>query len=289
MQLGFIGLGIMGKPMARHLLNSGYSVVVYNRSPEKAESLGKEGAQVAASPYDVAQSADVVFTMLANPEAVKAVAQGENGLLNGLEAGKTWVDASTVNPSFSLEMAEECKAQRIRFMDAPVAGSKGPAENGELVFLVGGSDEDLETIRPYLDIMGKAVNHVGENGKGTSMKMVVNLLLGQSMMAFTEALNLGEALGIEQDKLMNTLVGGPVTAPFLQGKQPKIQQEDYTPEFPLQWMHKDLHLVTQTAYEAGIALPATSTIKEAFGLAKASGNGEKDFSAVYDYFKKQKS
>jgi len=284
MQLGFIGLGIMGQAMAQNLLESGYEVTVYNRTQEKANALASSGAKVAETPYKVGQSADVVFTMLAHPEAVKSVAFGKNGLLEALDENQIWVDAGTVNPSFSLEMAQESRHRGVRFVDAPVAGSKGPAENGALVFLVGGEERDVATVRPMLEVMGKAVNHVGGHSKGASMKMVINLLLGQSMMAFTEAMNLGEALGIDQEKLMDTLVGGPVTAPFIQGKKDKIQQGDYSPEFPLQWMHKDLHLVTQTAYEAGIPLPATATVKEAFSSAKAAGYGENDFSAVYDYW-----
>lgn len=285
MNIGFIGLGIMGSRMARNLLQAGYTVTVYNRSIEKAEPLKKYGASVANSPKATANSVDVLFSMLADPEAVKAMAYGPNGFLKGLPQQALWVDCSTVNPAFTREIADLATHQQIRFIDAPVAGSKAPAEHGELVFLVGGEETDVNAVRPTLEVMGKAVNHVGANGQGAAMKMVANLLLGNAMAAFSEAMSLGESLGISQEKLLNSLVDGPVTAPFIKGKQNKLEEEDYKPEFPLQWMHKDLQLVAQTAYEVNTPLLATNAVKEVYGQAKQAGKGEADFSALYEYLK----
>ncbi len=285
MKIGFIGLGIMGSRMAQQLLQAGYEMVVYNRSEEKTEPLKEVGAQTAASPAEVAKNTDILITMLANPEAVEVSAFGENGFLEVMNENMLWVDCSTVNPSFTQKMVESVKARNLRMVDAPVAGSKIPAERGELVFLVGGSDGDVAFVQPILEDMGKAINHVGTHGQGSAMKMVINLLLGQSMAAFSEAMRFGEALGIHQDQLLQSLLGGPVTAPFLQAKKNHIQEANYEVEFPLKWMRKDLHLVAQSAYEANVPLVATNTVKEVYAGANQAGWGDLDFSAIYQYLK----
>ncbi|PLT33254.1 NAD(P)-dependent oxidoreductase [Bacillus sp. V5-8f] len=286
--IGFIGLGIMGSRMADNLLNNGHDLIVYNRSRSKAETLISAGAKWAESPLEVAINSDIVFTMLANPHVVESIAIGEHGFLNGLSEGKLWVDCSTVNPSFTRKMAEEAGKRNIRFLDAPVAGSKIPAENGELVFLVGGNKEDLEEVRPMLEVMGKAINYQGEHGKGTSMKLVVNLMLGQTMAVFAEAVNLGEAMGLDKATVINTLLNGPTTAPFLNGKKEKILQNNYEAEFPLELLQKDLQLVSQTAYENNLAMPITNLTKEIYGLAKQQGLSKDDFSAIYKYLSNKK-
>jgi glyoxylate/succinic semialdehyde reductase len=285
MKIGFIGLGIMGSRMAENLLKKGYDLTVYNRTREKAKSLIEKGASFAESPLAVGEKTDVVFTMLSNPDAVRKIALGKNGFLSSLKNGSLWIDSSTVNPSFSKEMARKTEEIGTRFLDAPVAGTLGPAERGELVFFVGGNKKDFDEIKPVLEVMGKKINYAGKNGMGTSMKMVINLMLGNAMASFAEALTLGESLGISKEDLFNTLIGGPVTAPFLAGKKEKIQNKNFTTEFPLELMQKDLYLVAQTAFENKIALPVTNSSKEVYGLAVKNGLGEKDFSAIYEFLK----
>jgi 3-hydroxyisobutyrate dehydrogenase-like beta-hydroxyacid dehydrogenase len=287
MAIGFIGLGIMGSRMAGNLLAAGYDLVVHNRTRSKADPLVQQGARWASSPAETGRQADVLYTMLAHPEAVRQMALGDDGFLNGLPAGSLWVDCSTVNPSFSRQMARAAAARNLRFVDAPVAGTRGPAEHGELLFLVGGADEDLAEIQPHLEAMGRKTVHVGGQGMGTSMKMVINLLLGEAMLAFSEAMVLGESLGIPQETLFSVLVGGPVTAPFISGKKAKIAAGEFQADFPLRWMGKDLHLVAITAYEEGVALPAANVAKEIYTLAARHDMADLDFSAIYRFIHQQ--
>ena len=287
MEIGFIGLGIMGSRMAVNLLKCGYPLTVYNRTPEKAEPLLAKGAAWAEDPASLAGDVDILFTILANPEAVREVALGPSGFLDHLRPGTIWVDSSTVNPSFSKIMAQEAHERRVHFVDAPVAGTKGPAEQAQLIFLAGGDPEDLQACQPFFDAMGKQTVHLGPNGMGTAAKMVVNLLLGEAMLAFSEALVLGQSLGIPLQGLMNLLVGGPVAAPFTAGKRAKIENSQYDPEFPLKWMRKDLQLVSLSGYEQGVALPTVNAAKEIFTLAERQGWGELDFSAIYDFLARQ--
>jgi len=283
MRIGFIGLGIMGGRMAANLQRHGHSLVVFNRSADKAKSLIDLGAVWAPTPAAVAKQVDLLFTMLANPEAVKSVALGEEGFLNYLRAGSLWVDCSTVNPSFSREMATEAWARGIRFLDAPVSGSKGPATNGELMFIVGGGDSDFRFCRPLLECMGSRIIHVGGHGQGTSLKMVLNLLMGEAMASFAEGMILGQSLGISQEMLFGVLLGSPAVAPLATTKREKIESGNYEVEFPLHWMQKDLQLAAVTAYESGVALPLANVAKEIYRLAMRQGDGDEDYSAIYEF------
>lgn len=283
MNIGFIGLGLMGCRMADNLLKSGNQLFVYNRSVEKAKSLIEKGATVEISPAEVAKNVSVIFTMLSEPDVVKEAAFGNNGFIEKMQPGSLWVDCSTVNPSFTKKVAEKAKMKGIRFIDAPVAGTTIPAEKGELTFYIGGDPDDVEECRPLLETMGKKIIYMGENGKGTSMKMVINLLLAQAMVTFSEGMALGESLGISKEKLLDILPGSPVVAPFISAKKEKIIKEDFEPEFPLKWMLKDCRLASTTGYENDIYLYLTNTVKEIYQHAVKRGFGEKDFSSVYKF------
>jgi 3-hydroxyisobutyrate dehydrogenase-like beta-hydroxyacid dehydrogenase len=285
MKVGFIGLGIMGSRMAGNLLKKGHELVLFNRTKDKAGPLIAQGAVFAETPAKVAESVSVLITMLSEPTAVTEVAFGKEGFLDHLTKGSLWIDSSTVNPSFSRKMADECKKRGVRFLDAPVAGSKIPAEQAQLIFFVGGEREDVEFSMPLLEAMGKAVFHIGGNGLGTAMKMANNILLAGAMAAFSEAMVLGEALGISREALFDTLLKSPVAAPFLALKRPLIESGTFETQFPLKWMHKDLQLASVTAYECGVAMPDLHAIKESVAFAVRSGLGEKDFSALYQYLK----
>ena len=283
MKIGFIGLGIMGSRMAANLQKQGYSLVVFNRTRAKAEPLLGPCGTFADSPAKVAEQVDVLFTMLAHPDAVEQAALRVNGFLNHLKPNALWVDCSSVNPSFSKKMAAAAAARQIRFVDAPVTGSAPVAAEANLVFWVGGDKADLESIRPLLLCMGSKIVHTGGHGSGTSMKMVINLLLGNAMAAFAEAMALGEGLGLSQKMLFDSLLGTPAVAPFLAGKRDKIDNRNYEAEFPLRWMQKDMHLATVSAYETGVAMPVTNVAKEIYRLAMRDGHDTEDFSAIYDY------
>ncbi len=288
MNVGFYGLGIMGSRMAQHLLSTDAQLTVYNRTISKAEPLKEQGALVANSPKELAASSEILFTMLSTPDAVRDAALGEEGFLSSMKTDTLWIDCSTVNPSFSRKMQKEADNYGLRFMDAPVAGSTAPAESGELLFLVGGKNSDIKEAQPFLEAMGKKTIHAGDVGKGTSLKMVFNLLLGEAMAAFSEGMNLGQSLGLSKDMLLEALVGAPVVAPFITEKKEKIEKNEYEPEFPLKWMHKDLHLATKSGYESGAILPAGNVIKELYAIAQREGLSDKDFSAIYSIITDEK-
>ena len=284
MRIGFIGLGIMGSRMAANLQKQGHCLVLFNRTLAKAEPLVGPCGKFAKSPAQLAEQVNVLFTMLAHPDAVEQAALGADGFLNYLPADAIWVDCSSVNPSFSKRMTAEAARRRIHFVDAPVTGSAPVADEAKLTFWVGAKSADLEKIRPLLLCMGNRIVHTGGNGTGTSMKMVINLLLGNAMAAFAEAMALGEGLGLSQELLFDSLLGTPAVAPFLATKREKIDNRDYEAEFPLRWMQKDMHLATVSAYEAGVALPVTNVVKEMYRLAMLDGHATEDFSAIYEFF-----
>lgn len=285
MKVGFIGLGIMGSRMAAQLQRQGYELVVFNRTPAKAAPLINEGAVWADSPAAVGRQVELLFTMLAHPEAVEATALGKDGFLDALPPNSLWVDCSTVNPSFSRRMAEAARVRQVRFLDAPVSGSKKQAGQAELLFMVGGAAADVESCQPLFEGMGSRVLHVGEHGLGTSLKLVVNLLLATSMAAFSEGMVLGQALGLSPELLFKVLLGGPVVAPFVAMKREKLEQGNYEADFPLKWMHKDLQMGAVAAYEAGVATPFSQVVKELYSLASRKGLGQQDFSAIYHFLR----
>ena len=286
MKIGFIGLGIMGSRMAANLQKHGHLLVLFDRTPAKAEPLLGPCATLGDSPASVAKQVDILFTMLAHPAAVAETALGANGFLEHLRPDSLWIDCSSVNPSFSKRMAAEAARRRVRFVDAPVTGSAVPAAEAKLTFWVGAEPVDLERIRSVLLCMGNKIVHAGSHGSGTSMKMVVNVLLGDAMAAFAEAMVLGEGLGLSRKVLLESLLATPAVAPFLALKREKIETGNYEPEFPLRWQQKDLHLACVSAYESDVAMPVTNAVKELYRLAMRAGHATQDFSAIYDYLAK---
>lgn len=283
MKIGFIGLGIMGSRMAANLAKHGYPLVLFDRTSAKAEPLVGPCATRADSPASAAKQVDILFTMLAHPAAVEKTALGSDGFLDHLRPESLWVDCSSVNPSFSKRMAAEAAHRAIHFVDAPVTGSAVPAAEAKLTFWVGAESADLERIRSLLLCMGNKIVHAGSHGAGTSMKMVVNVLLGDAMAAFAEAMALGEGLGISRKVLLDSLLATPAVAPFLLLKRDRIEAGNYEPEFPLRWQQKDLHLACASAYESDVAMPVTNAAKELYRLAMRAGYAAQDFSAIYDY------
>jgi len=289
MKIGFIGLGIMGSRMAANLQTHGHTLVLFNRTREKAEPLLGPCGKLADSPAELAGQVDVLFTMLGDPTAVEQAALGLDGFLNLLRPDSVWVDCSSVNPSFSKKMAAAAARRGVHFVDAPVTGSAPVAEEAKLTFWVGADPADLEKIRSLLFCMGNRIVYTGGRGTGTSMKMVINLILGNAMAAFAEAMALGEGLGLSSKLLFDSLLGSPAVAPFLAAKRDKIDNHDYTAEFSLRWMQKDMHLATVSAFEAGVAMPLTNIAKDMYRLAMRDGHATEDFSAIYAYLNEQKA
>jgi 3-hydroxyisobutyrate dehydrogenase-like beta-hydroxyacid dehydrogenase len=286
MKAAFIGLGIMGSRMARNLIKNNVTLTVFNRSVDPMRKLEESGATAATSHQDAVKDADIVFTMLSSPEVIEEIALSENGFISKMKTKAIWADCSTVNPSFSYRESLTAVNNHVRFIDAPVAGTKPHAENAELVFFVGGETGDVREITPLLNFMGNKIVHVGGTGKGTAYKMLVNSLLAQSMLAFSEALLLGEKLGLSKDFLLDSLPNLLVSAPFTKAKAEMIRADDYEAQFPLELMHKDLHLVALTGYENNQPLLLANLAKELYAKAKQSGFGRNDFAAIYKFLSK---
>ena len=283
MKIGFIGLGIMGSRMAANLQKQGHSLVVFNRTRAKAEPLLGSCGTFSDSPAKLAEQVDLLFTMLAHPDAVEQAALGANGFLDHLKPNALWIDCSSVNPSFSKRMAAEAARREVHFVDAPVTGSAPTAAEAKLIFWVGADPDDLERVRPLLLCMGNKIVHTGGHGSGTSVKMVVNVLMGNAMAAFAEGMALGEGLGISRKVLFDSLLDTPAVAPFLKSKRAKIEEANYEVEFPLRWMQKDMHLASVSAYESDVAMPVTNVAKEIYRLAMRDGHDTEDFSAIYKF------
>ena len=288
MRIGFIGLGIMGFRMASNLLNAGYELTVYNRTKTKADALINQGAKWADSPAGLARNADTVITMVADPDAVRQSAMESDGFLQHMRNNSLWINTSTVNPSFARQMAAESESRGVRFVDAPVAGSRVPAEKGELIFFAGGNWQDVDVCGPLFDVMGKKTVHTGEAGTGSGLKMLFNLLLGTGMAMFSEVLHLGESLGFSKETLFSTLLGSPVVPGFIEGKRGKMESGDFAADFPLKWMHKDLYLAALTAYEQQVPMPGAAAVRELFDQALQAGYGDADFSALARFLEAEK-
>lgn len=287
MKVTFIGLGIMGSRMAANLLKNGVDLLVYNRSKAPVEALVAQGAKTADSLNEAVADADIVFSMLSTPQVVEKLFLETETALSAMKAGAIWVDCSTVNPSFSAKAQVEATKHNIEFVDAPVAGTLPHAANAELVFFVGAEAALLEKINPLLELMGKKVLHIGATTKGASFKMLVNNMLAQSMLMFSETILLGEKMGIDKDFLLNVIPGLVVSAPFTKFKAEMIRKQSYDVQFPLEWMHKDLHLAAVTAYELNQPLYLANLAKEVYAQAKQEGLGRLDFAAIHKYLEER--
>ncbi|MBE0651383.1 MAG: NAD(P)-dependent oxidoreductase [Bacteroidales bacterium] len=283
MKVAFIGLGIMGSRMAANLLKNEVDLTVYNRTMESALPLGEMGARVSGSAAEAVRDADVVFSMLSTPQVVADVFWGEGNVLQSMKKCAWWLDCTTVNPSFSMQSKAEAEKVGVKFLDAPVSGSKPQAQNADLLFLVGATEEEASELDGFFNMMGKKTFYMGETGKGASFKMIINMMMAQSMALFSEAVLLGEKMGISREFLLDTLPNLIVTPPFVKNKINAISTGNYEVMFPLEWMHKDLHLAALSAYENNQPLYLANVAKEMFESAKAKGMGRLDFSAIFEY------
>lgn len=285
MKIGFIGLGIMGSRMAANLLKAGFDLTVFNRTKEKAEKLIDNGAKWGNSIEETAQESDVLITMLSTPEIVAKMAFGGNGFLQHLNEDKVWINSSTIDNISAKLFTSKADEYGIKYLDAPVSGSLKPAENGELIFLVGGDKMVFENHLEIFEIMGKKSIYCGDYGSGSAMKLVINKILGEAMLAFAEGMKFGQTLGLNKQLLLDTLLNSAVVPPLMKLKREQIENENYEAEFPLKWLQKDLFLATRMAYEYGISLPSGSNAKEIYAMAKEKGLGDLDISAIYKFLK----
>jgi 3-hydroxyisobutyrate dehydrogenase-like beta-hydroxyacid dehydrogenase len=276
-KIAFIGLGQMGSPMAGRLLEAGHDLTVWNRTAERAGPLARLGARAAESPAEAAAGADVVVTMLADPSALEEVLFGSGGLAGALSPGQVLVDSSTVGPDEIRSVAERVP-EGVAVVDAPVRGSVGEAENGLLIVLVGGHDDEVARVEPILSTFG-TVERVGGPGSGAAMKLVVNSTLGAAIAGVGEAIALGDVLGLDRERVLDVLSSSPLGEAF-RGKRSNIEAGSYPPRFKLGLALKDLRLVNGVAERAGRTLRSAAASRDWLALAEEEGKGDLDYSAV---------
>jgi 2-hydroxy-3-oxopropionate reductase len=279
--VGFIGLGIMGRPMAKNLMEAGYELVLHNRSPEKAKELAKEGnATAAENPREVAEACDIIITMLPDSPDVEAVVAGEGGVLGGIRDGALLVDMSTISPVVTKELAEKAREKGASMLDAPVSGGDVGAIEGALSIMVGGSEEDFERARPLFDVMGKVATHVGPIGAGQVVKACNQIVVALTIEAVSEALVLGSRGGVAPEKLVEALSGGLAGSAVMEAKKEKFFSHDFEPGFRIELHHKDLGIALAAGREYGVALPVTAIVDQMLEASKAKGRGDRDHSAL---------
>ncbi|XP_059641758.1 glyoxylate/succinic semialdehyde reductase 2, chloroplastic isoform X2 [Cornus florida] len=288
--VGFLGLGIMGSPMAQNLLKAGCDVTVWNRTKSKCDPLISLGAnflscRYRSTPEEVAASCDVTFAMLADPESAVEVACGEHGAANGMSPGKGYVDVSTVDGETSKMIGRHVKATGALFLEAPVSGSKKPAEDGQLIFLTAGDRSLYDTVGPLLDVMGKSRFYLGDVGNGAAMKLVVNMIMGSMMASFSEGLLLSEKVGLDPSVLVEVVSQGAISAPMFSMKGPSMVQSLYPTAFPLKHQQKDLRLALGLAESVSQSTPIAAAANELYKVAKSHGLSDQDFSAVIEALK----
>lgn len=279
-KFGFIGLGIMGSAMAKNLLKAGFAVTVWNRSPEKVAELVALGAEGAATPREVAAACPVTFAMLADPAAAEEVCFGKNGVLEGIGDGRGYVDMSTVDPGTSQRIAFAVAARGGRFLEAPVSGSKKPAEDGTLIILAAGDRSLYDEALPGFEQMGKKCLFLGDAGKGAEMKLVVNMVMGGMMAVFCEGLAVGAKAGLSLDDILDVVGAGAIANPMFALKGGLIREGNFPPAFPLKHMQKDLRLAVELGDRTGQPLFVAAAANELFKRARAAGLGDEDFAAL---------
>lgn len=282
--VGFVGLGLMGRPMALNLARAGFPLVVWNRTASKADELVEAGARLAATPRELAATADVVLTIVSDPPAVEGVLWGADGVLAGLRPGSLVIDSSTVSPTLAERAAAACAALGASFLDAPVTGGTWGAEKGELVFLVGGEASTLERARPVLEAMGKRLFHLGPHGAGQTVKLAMNLLFALEVGALSEALSLVVYAGLPAERLIEVMQASMGRAPVLDVKAPLMLEQRYAPSFPIRLMHKDLGLALDLANRLGVPLPTTAASREVYSAVRGSTDEDLDYAAVAKFW-----
>jgi 3-hydroxyisobutyrate dehydrogenase-like beta-hydroxyacid dehydrogenase len=285
-KLGFIGLGVMGGRMAKRLLDAGHSVVGYNRTRSKAQWLLDAGMTWGKSPRAVAESADVVFSMVTNTSALQSIAEGSDGLLAGLGDGKTYVDMSTVSPAYSRELAEQVKARGAAMLDAPVSGSVITLEEGKLTIMVGGDPAVFEKVKPILLDIGPKATHVGANGLAVSMKIATNLSLAVQMLAFSEGVLIAEKSGIRREVAVEVLTNSVIASPMVKYRGPFVLQMPEEAWFNVNMMQKDMNLALELGHQLNVPLPTTAATNELLTAARGLGWEEKDFAVLFEVLAK---
>jgi 3-hydroxyisobutyrate dehydrogenase-like beta-hydroxyacid dehydrogenase len=282
MRVAFLGLGIMGHAMATNLVKAGHEVTVWNRTPGKLV----EGAGVAPNPAAAAQGADVVWMCVADTAAVEKLLFGPEGVEQSLAEGMIIADSSTISPSATVKFAERVRSKGSDYVDAPMTGSKIGAANGSLIFMVGGDPATIDKLGPLFAAMGKKIFRMGEIGKGQATKLAMNLQIAMIFEGFAEALTLATKLGVDSKQLIALIEATMVKSGVVEYKAPFVLQRDFTPNFPLRLMHKDILLALEAAKEARVKLPGLETVEEVYEMATEDGHRDLDYAATLSLLEK---
>jgi 2-hydroxy-3-oxopropionate reductase len=278
--IGFIGLGIMGRPMARNLLKAGYSLVVHSRSRGPVDEIVKAGATAAASPREVAAQCDVLITMLPNSPDVEQVALGPGGIIEGARRGLILADMSTISPIVSQKVGKALEAKGVAMLDAPVSGGEKGAIDGALSIMVGGDQGVFDRVLPIFQAMGKTITLLGPLGFGGFTKLANQIIVAVNLTALAEALTLGKKAGLDRALLLTALAGGLAGSKCLDQKKPNYVSNTYNPGFKIDLHYKDLGLIMESARALGVPLPATAVVQELFNALRVKGRGGLDHSGV---------
>ncbi len=282
--IGFIGLGIMGGPMAANLREADYELVVYNRTEEKADDFVEDGGEKASSPREVAERSDVVITMLPDSPQVEEMVLGEDGVAEGLSEGKLYIDMSSIAPGTSRKIHEALQEKGVEAVDAPVSGGQPMAESGDLAIMVGGDDDAVERARPILEVMGAAVTHIGAPGAGQVAKAANQVVVALTIQAVSEALTLARKSGVDAAKVREALLGGLAQSKILEVHGERMLEHTYDPGFKLSLHRKDLAIAQQAAREEGVPLLATAQAAEVMNALIASGHGDEDHAVMASFY-----
>jgi 3-hydroxyisobutyrate dehydrogenase-like beta-hydroxyacid dehydrogenase len=280
-RLGFIGLGIMGNRIVRRLLAAGHEVAGYNRTPAKAAALVEAGMRLCASPHEVAQSADITFSMVSDTNALLAITYGHNGILGGLAPGKIYVDMSTVSPQMIRELAARVTETGASMLEAPVSGSVSAVEAGTLVIYVGGDAAVLERVRPIFEQLSQKIIHMGSNGQGISTKIAINMSLPVQLIALFEGVLLAERSGVPREAALDALLNSVIASPSMKYRAPFILNMPEEVWFNVDMMVKDVRLALEMGEELGVPLRTAQLTYEVLKEAQAMGYGEQDFAALF--------
>jgi 3-hydroxyisobutyrate dehydrogenase-like beta-hydroxyacid dehydrogenase len=277
-KLGFLGLGLMGYPMARNLLRAGHEVALWSNTADKAQKLAAEaGGKACRTAREVAENADYIFLCVGNTDMVQEVILGANGVAQGVHRGTTVADASTISPSVSREIGEALKAKGVDFLDAPCTGSTPGAEGGTLTFMVGGDQTVFEKTKPFLEVMGKRLYYCGGPGMGLQAKLTQNLILCNIAMAFNEGMVLATKGGIDPKLMLDILDNSAAKSGLISYKAPFVLRRDFQANFSTKWMHKDIGLMIDSGKELGVPLPLTGLTQQLFQIALSAGHADEDF------------
>ena len=281
--IGFIGLGIMGKPMARNLLKAGYSLTVYNRSAGPMQELANDGATQASSSKEVAENTEILITMLPDSPDSEKVILGEEGVLEGARKGSIIIDMSSIAPLTSRKIAEEASKKGVEMLDAPVSGGEPGAIAGTLAIMVGGKQDVFDRCLPILDVMGRSVVRVGDVGAGNFVKLANQIIVAANIEAIGEAFVLAQKAGIDPELAFQAIRGGLAGSNTLEAKAPMIMERNFDPGFRIRLHQKDLHNALLTAKDLGVPLPVTSLVQQMLGALINRDRGDFDHSAIVNF------